>query len=121
MNALDPEAVVIGGGLGLVSSYREAAVAAARALIWAEDVRGIPIIPADLGGDGAILGAALAAPSSRAEVGSRGTTVAILQIRGYSGMRDADVAQLVEHITRNDGVRGSSPRVGSADTAKKSR
>src|SRR3954463_1648646 len=24
----------------------------------------------------------------------------------------ADVAQLVEHITRNDGVRGSSPRVG---------
>ena len=26
----------------------------------------------------------------------------------------ADVAQLVEHITRNDGVRGSSPRVGSS-------
>ena len=26
--------------------------------------------------------------------------------------RFADVAQLVEHITRNDGVRGSSPRVG---------
>src|SRR4051794_34220220 len=24
----------------------------------------------------------------------------------------ADVAQLVEHITRNDGVRGSNPRVG---------
>src|SRR5438093_8505606 len=27
--------------------------------------------------------------------------------------RVADVAQLVEHITRNDGVRGSNPRVGS--------
>jgi hypothetical protein len=27
----------------------------------------------------------------------------------------ADVAQLVEHITRNDGVRGSNPRVGSPD------
>src|SRR2546421_7928482 len=26
--------------------------------------------------------------------------------------RDADVAQLVEHFTRNEGVRGSSPRVG---------
>ena len=26
---------------------------------------------------------------------------------------DADVAQLVEHFTRNEGVRGSSPRVGS--------
>jgi hypothetical protein len=25
----------------------------------------------------------------------------------------ADVAQLVEHFTRNEGVRGSSPRVGS--------
>jgi hypothetical protein len=24
----------------------------------------------------------------------------------------ADVAQLVEHFTRNEGVRGSSPRVG---------
>src|SRR3977135_1334765 len=26
----------------------------------------------------------------------------------------ADVAQLVEHFTRNEGVRGSNPRVGSA-------
>ena len=25
----------------------------------------------------------------------------------------ADVAQLVEHFTRNEGVRGSNPRVGS--------
>jgi glucokinase len=62
VNALDPEAVVIGGGLGLVRSYRDAAVSAARRLIWAEDVRGLPIIPADLGSDGAMLGAALAAP-----------------------------------------------------------
>jgi len=27
-------------------------------------------------------------------------------------VRVADVAQLVEHFTRNEGVRGSSPRVG---------
>lgn len=27
--------------------------------------------------------------------------------------RYADVAQLVEHFTRNEGVRGSNPRVGS--------
>ena len=27
----------------------------------------------------------------------------------------ADVAQLVEHFTRNEGVRGSNPRVGSFD------
>ena len=51
---------MVGGGLGLVDVYREAAVAAARPLIWAEDVRGIVIVPAELGGDGAILGAALA-------------------------------------------------------------
>ena len=28
------------------------------------------------------------------------------------GPASADVAQLVEHFTRNEGVRGSSPRVG---------
>jgi glucokinase len=64
VNALDPDAVVIAGGLGLVRAYREAAVVAARPLIWAEDVRGILIVPAELGGDGAILGAALAAPAA---------------------------------------------------------
>jgi hypothetical protein len=33
---------------------------------------------------------------------------------------NADVAQLVEHFTRNEGVRGSSPRVGSGEVACKS-
>src|SRR5262245_64025498 len=35
--------------------------------------------------------------------------------RGYTGrrpLRPADVAQLVEHFTRNEGVPGSSPGVG---------
>jgi glucokinase len=64
VNALDPDAVVIGGGLGLVASYREAALAAARPLIWADDVRGLPIVPAELGGDGPVLGAAFAAPTA---------------------------------------------------------
>jgi glucokinase len=62
VNALDPDGLVIGGGLGLVDSYREAAIAAARPLIWADELRGLPIVPAALGGDGAVLGAALAAP-----------------------------------------------------------
>jgi hypothetical protein len=35
--------------------------------------------------------------------------------RRYDPGRDADVAQLVEHFTRNEGVRGSSPRVGFND------
>jgi glucokinase len=64
VNALDPEAVVIGGGLGLVDAYRDASVAAARPLIWAEDVRDLPIVPAALGADGPLLGAALAAPAA---------------------------------------------------------
>jgi hypothetical protein len=34
--------------------------------------------------------------------------------RGASIRGRADVAQLVEHFTRNEGVRGSSPRVGFA-------
>jgi hypothetical protein len=32
--------------------------------------------------------------------------------RAVSSSSGADVAQLVEHFTRNEGVRGSSPRVG---------
>src|SRR2546425_4055207 len=33
--------------------------------------------------------------------------------RGLYWLSLADVAQLVEHFTRNEGVRGSNPRVGS--------
>jgi Phage integrase, N-terminal SAM-like domain len=38
--------------------------------------------------------------------------------RGASIRGRADVAQLVEHFTRNEGVRGSSPRVGSGKPCK---
>ena len=65
VNALDPDAVVIGGGLGRVDSYRAATVAAARPLIWADDVRDLPILRVELDGDGPVLGAALAAPTPR--------------------------------------------------------
>jgi glucokinase len=65
VNALDPDAVVIGGGLGRVGSYREEAVAAARPLIWADDARDLPILRVELDGDGPLLGAALATPTAR--------------------------------------------------------
>ena len=113
VNALDPDAVVIGGGLGLVRGVPRGC--------------GLRCAPVDLGrgrarhrdrpcrarrrrsdpGRGArrSRGQGLAA-------GADGATVAMPRIHGYPGRRDADVAQLVEHITRNDGVRGSSPRVG---------
>jgi glucokinase len=61
VNALDPGVVVIGGGLGLVERYRELAVAAMRPLIFADNTRDLPVLPAELGADAGIIGAALAA------------------------------------------------------------
>ena len=61
VNALDPEAVVVGGGLGLVDDYRARFVAAARAAIEHETTRTVPIVPATLGARGGVVGAALAA------------------------------------------------------------
>ncbi len=61
VNALDPEVVVLGGGLGSVPSYREAVAEAARPLIYAAETRGVEIVVAVTGADGAVIGAALAA------------------------------------------------------------
>lgn len=63
VNALDPGGVVIGGGLGLVDRYRELAVAAMRPMIFAENTREVPVVPAELGADAGVIGAALAAVS----------------------------------------------------------
>ena len=62
VNALDPEAVVIGGGLGLVDGYRERIVAAARSAIEHESTSRLPILPASLGIRSGVIGAALIAP-----------------------------------------------------------
>jgi glucokinase len=62
VNMLDPEAIVLGGGLGLAAGlYREEMIAAIRAHIWAESCRNLPILPAALGVDAGLVGAALAA------------------------------------------------------------
>ena len=62
VNMLDPEAIVLGGGLGLAAGvYREALIASTRAHIWAESCRDLPILPAALGVDAGLIGAALAA------------------------------------------------------------
>jgi glucokinase len=56
---LDPEAVIVGGGLGLAGGlYWESFVQATRAHIYAEDTRQLPILPAALGADVGIIGAA---------------------------------------------------------------
>lgn len=58
-NVLDPEAVIVGGGLGLAGGlYWDAFVAATRAHIYAEDTRALPILRAALGVDAGLIGAA---------------------------------------------------------------
>lgn len=62
VNMLDPEAVVLGGGLGLAAGiYREELIGSTRAHIWADSCRDLPILPATLGVDAGLIGAALAA------------------------------------------------------------
>jgi glucokinase len=62
INMLDPEAVVIGGGLGLAGGfYGDRLVNAIRQHVFAEDARHLPILAAALGPDAGIIGAALAA------------------------------------------------------------
>jgi glucokinase len=64
INMLDPEAVVVGGGLGAAEGpYWPAIVAATRAHIFAEDCRDLPILRAALGADAGIVGAAVSAIS----------------------------------------------------------
>jgi glucokinase len=61
VNALDPGALVIGGGLGLDAGYRERVVAALRDEVYDPDAARLPVRPAALGADAAVVGAALAA------------------------------------------------------------
>lgn len=60
VNLLDPQALVIGGGLGLAGGlYWESFVQSTRAHIYADDTRQLPILPAKLGVDAGVIGAAL--------------------------------------------------------------
>jgi glucokinase len=62
VNMMDPTALVIGGGVGVAGGfYGERLAAAIRSHIFAPDVRDLPILPAALGLDAGIVGAALAA------------------------------------------------------------
>ncbi len=59
VNVLDPEAVIVGGGLGSSGGlYWDSFVFATRAHVWAEDSRSLPILPAALGADSGLVGAA---------------------------------------------------------------
>lgn len=59
VNVLDPEAVVVGGGLGLAGGlYWSSFLSSVRRVIWAESSRSLPILPATLGNDAGLIGAA---------------------------------------------------------------
>ena len=59
VNVMDPEAIVVGGGLGSAGGlYWDSFVTSTRAHIWAENSRGLPIHPAAMGADSGLIGAA---------------------------------------------------------------
>jgi glucokinase len=62
VNILDPEMVVVGGGLGTTSGmYRDAFERNCREHIFAENSREVPIVSAQLGVDSGVIGAAAVA------------------------------------------------------------
>jgi glucokinase len=62
VNVLDPEAVVVGGGLGLAGGlYWSAFETATREHIWSDTARDLRILPAALGQESGLIGAAAAA------------------------------------------------------------
>jgi glucokinase len=59
INVLDPEIVILGGGLGTAGGiYRESFDRSCREHIFAENSRGVPIVSAKLGIDAGVIGAA---------------------------------------------------------------
>lgn len=59
VNVLDPEAIIVGGGLGLASGlYWDSFVASTRRHIWSDVSREMPILKAHLGSDCGLIGAA---------------------------------------------------------------
>jgi glucokinase len=69
VNVLDPEAVIVGGGLGLAGGlFWESLVCSTRAHVWSEATRGLPILPAALGVDAGLIGAAAATDSRRSTI-----------------------------------------------------
>ncbi len=62
VNVLDPQAVIVGGGLGLAGGlYWGSFVESTRDNIWAEGARDLPILRAMLGTDAGLIGAAAVA------------------------------------------------------------
>ena len=62
VNVLDPEAVVLGGGLGMVGGvYRKSLERALRTYVWSPHHREAPLVSAEMGVESGFIGAAIAA------------------------------------------------------------
>jgi glucokinase len=73
VNVLDPESVIVGGGLGLAGGlYWDSFVASTREHIWAEAARDLPILPAALGVEAGLIGAAATVIRRRGNPKSKG-------------------------------------------------
>jgi glucokinase len=65
VNVLDPEAVVLGGGLsGAGDNFRDELEASLRPHVWSEKTRTLPVLTAGLGSRSALIGAAASAIES---------------------------------------------------------
>lgn len=72
INVMDPEAIVVGGGLGSAGGlYWDSFIASTREHIWAENSRRLPILPAAMGADSGLIGAAATALPSQGETAHR--------------------------------------------------
>ena len=70
INIVDPEILVLGGGLGSAGgAYRATVERSARDHIWAPHVRDVPIVPAALGPDAGVVGAGLTALRAAGSLG----------------------------------------------------
>lgn len=114
VNVLDPEALVVGGGLGLAGGrYWEQLVRSTRAHVWNEAARHLPIVQAALGPDAGLIGAALAA--RRQSVSGEAPNAATQrnchpEARGISSGAHVNTRRGRDSsLTRNDTVRDTAP------------
>jgi glucokinase len=78
VNVLDPEAIVIGGGLGLAPGrFRERLTEATRNHIWNPGARGLPFVSAALGADAGLIGAAASSAAQQARQAEHHSAAAV--------------------------------------------
>lgn len=68
VNVVDPQAVLLGGGLGLAGGlYRQSLAATLGEYVWSDLHRNMPLLSAELGNDAGMIGAALGAAAAKVD------------------------------------------------------